>query len=230
MEKRISVPSRFLPALALIAENADKLQLIQDVAESLGPDRQGPSAIAAAFAVKAALPLADASQIVTQAMSLQDLRITNSLKPSEVFDAITASLQNDAKEDWKAKHLAQWKSARSSIEKLVDPGHPLCTVYKALKLSYEHTNVLYDATILTDLRPVFDDTGREVKRMTISHVIELRYSYGGREPRKFFAALDANDVTSLKNACIRAEIKAATLKETMKTLPWPVVISGEHDA
>src|ERR1700733_417769 len=192
MAKKVTIPERILPMIALLGEHADKLSMLKEVIESLEPGKQTPALIAAGFASKASLPLVQARDIVTQLMAFQDLRMNVLMPPADVFDAITESLENVASRDWKTAHLEKWKSARDSIEKVLEPSFPLCAISKSIRLSYEHQNILYTATIVTDVRPAFDDSARDVQRMTIAHMLELDYS-DGRQRCKFFAALDAND-------------------------------------
>lgn len=81
---------------------------------------------------------------------------------------------------------------------------------------------------MTDIRPVFDDTAREIQVMSVSHTLELEY-YDGTERRHIYMAIDAKDVAALKSACERAETKTVTLKEKLKSVPWPLLISGDVD-
>jgi hypothetical protein len=227
MPKRISIPPRLHSVIALIADHANQLSLLPEAISGIDPGKRSPERIASAFASKAGLSRADANSIITQLLALQNLRSDSSLTPPQLFDALTQSLERDAPPAWQTKYLDKWKQAREAVEKAVDSTNLLNIVYKTSRLIYEHQHVFYDASIITDIRPVFDDSARTVNQLTISHVLEIEFSEDGRTARKFYVALDAVDVAKLKRACERAEAKTVTLKETLKSLMLPVIAPGE---
>jgi len=94
-------------------------------------------------------------------------------------------------------------------------------------LAYDHPNPIRETKIITDLRPIFDEKGLNIKQMTITHTLHIEYHDGVRL-QTLFLTLDAADVTKLRKFCERAEIKAVTIKKQMHGLAWPVAILGEY--
>ena len=124
-------------------------------------------------------------------------------------------------DDWKA-----WKDNREIILETLSPDNPISLVQKVARLRYEHQNILYTAKILTDIRPVFDESARELKLMTVGYMLEIEYN-DGTDKRQLFAALDALDVANLKAECERAQTKTVTLREGLKPLSLPIFVSGD---
>jgi hypothetical protein len=228
MPKRVSVPPSLIPQLALIAEHGDKLHFLREVTDALDPTERTTARIAREFATKAKIAVGDARKIITQIMSLNLLSSTIGSTPAEVYDSVTENLVEEHSRDAKIIDLEKWKAAKASIEELLFPEHPLALVQKTTRLRYEHQNILNLANILTDIRPIFDGAAREIQLMSVGYQLEIQY-FDGTQRRHIFTALDAKDVAKLKSACERAETKTATLKEKLKGLPWPVLVSGDID-
>lgn len=228
MATKFRVPRAAFPNIAAIIKNVDKLPLLKASADELEPNRCTPDRISSTFAAKADLSLAVAQQIVTQIMQFHGLRANFGMTPSQLYDATTESLSADGDAEWKRQNLDDWKSAKDAIIKVLEPGHPFNVVQKRTRLSYEHQNVLFDSSIVTDIRPIFDDTAREILQLSITHVLEVDYFDGDRR-NQLFATLDSADVAKLKSWCERAQTKEATLKTKLKSVPWPIVIPGTDD-
>jgi hypothetical protein len=225
MPKRISVPPGVLPHLALIAEQGDKLHLLDGITAALKPVELTTDRIAREFAAKANISVSDARRLLTTIMSLNLLGATTGASPDAIYDDVTASLADG---NSKLVDIDKWKAARAAIVKTLSPTHPLGLVQKTTRLRYEHQNILHRVKILTDVRPVFDNTAREIQLMSVGYVLEIEFN-DGTDRRQTFYALDVEDIATLKAECERAQTKTATLKEKLKTLPWPVLISGEAD-
>jgi len=227
MARKIRVPEKFLPAIAQIGEHASRLPLLAEVSANATTSKHTPESIASLFAARAQVPREIALEIVVQVMAFQDLRSTSGMSAAELFDAVTASLEQQVGPLFEAQSLEKWRGARPQIEKAMEPGHPLGTLQKTNRLTYAHQNVFYDVRIISDLRPVFDDSGRDVQLMTISHVLQIEYHDGSGDRHMFFA-IDADDLAKLRKACERAETKAITLRDALQKLPWPVVVAGDY--
>jgi hypothetical protein len=225
MPKRISVPAGVLPQLALIAEQGDNLHLLNEITAAMSPTERTTGRIARAFAARANISVGDARKLLTTIMSLNMLGGTIGASPDEIYNDVTKNLIDN---DTKVVDIDKWKAAKKAIVEALSPAHPLGLVQKTTRLRYEHQNILHRVKILTDVRPVFDETAREIQLMSIGYVLEVEY-YDGTNRRQAFYALDVEDVATLKADCERAQTKTATLTEKLKVLPWPVLISGEVD-
>lgn len=190
--------------------------------EQIEPAVRLPSTIAKEFSLKAGISNPTAREIITQVLALHQLRIALKISPADLFDSMTESLEEYLpSDDWKA-----WKDNREIILETLSPDNPISLVQKVARLRYEHQNILYTAKILTDIRPVFDESARELKLMTVGYMLEIEYN-DGTDKRQLFAALDALDVANLKAECERAQTKTVTLREGLKPLSLPIFVSGD---
>jgi len=228
MARKLRVPTQALLGIAAIAKFSDRLPLLKSLANEMPPAEANPSTISSIFASRADVPLMDAQRIVTQIMALHGLRATFGLPVAQFYDALTQSLATDTPLEWRDDNLAAWEDAKAPVLDALDPTHPFNIIQKRTRLSYEHQNVFYDGSLITDIRPVFDENGRDVVQLYVGHSLEVEY-FDGSDQRRIFFALDSADVEKLKRACERAQTKEATLKSKFKSLPWPVVTQGDDD-
>ena len=174
------------------------------------------------------MPFADAQKIVTQIIGFHNLRTKLGMTAPELYDAITDNLVSDFPKIWNEEHLSNLRKARDYLIDVLNPDHPFYIIEKRTRLTYEHQNVLYDVSIITDVRPIFDETGRDIAQLSIHHVLDIEY-FNGASRSQLFAALDATDLPKLKKTCERAQTKEATLKKKLRGFKGPVVMSGEFD-
>lgn len=87
-----------------------------------------------------------------------------------------------------------------------------------LRLEYPHT--LHDATIVSDIRPIFDKPDERPVGCAIAHTLEIEYHDSG-EHREFYVVLDNEELLKMKRIIQRAETKAASLKTLLKTVGLP---------
>jgi hypothetical protein len=107
----------------------------------------------------------------------------------------------------------------------IDLDHPLLLARKARELTYAHQNIFRSNRIITDLRPVFDKSGGEMKGVVLTHVLSVEYFDGVRKQRIEFA-LDQNDVKALRESAARAELKTQTTREAFKG-KLPLLVAGD---
>jgi len=148
----------------------------------------------------------------------------------ELLDVITEGFAKQAKDDTGRENLDLWTRARGAVLEVMQsirPDHPLQVVRKVEKLAYAHQNVLTEARIITELRPVFDEAGDRIVQGIIVNTLLIDYFDGGRNQRIEFG-LDATDVAELRRVSQRAEGKAVALREAMCGLPWQTTIFPEE--
>ncbi len=144
----------------------------------------------------------------------------------DLFDDIDADLQEEWAED--AKKLQSWQQCRPILSELVKLESVRVTA-KALDLSYEYANVLQYSRIMTDIRPIFNEDGDEIKGAVVSFTMRMNYFNAG-ERKSVSIALDAADLQILAYQCDRALLKADTAKKRLsaKTLGIPSTIAGKE--
>jgi hypothetical protein len=86
---------------------------------------------------------------------------------------------------------------------------------KAEQLKSDHQSTFYDAKILTDLRPIFEEPSKRPFGAFISQTLKIVYHEGGKH-KELYLSLDLNDTVTLKKIAERAIDKAASLKAFIK--------------
>jgi hypothetical protein len=122
----------------------------------------------------------------------------------------------------------EWEALRSSLEQLLS-NDALLRVGKAVQLQYEHSNILTDAQVITDVRPVFNREGTVPLAGLVCQTLRIAYvSEGNRE--QIALALDRADVELLAKECARALRKGdAMLHYLREPRPLPAVVGGADD-
>lgn len=129
----------------------------------------------------------------------------------------------------RSEAIDSWKRAQERFCKIIDSvsqEHPFHVLRKVSSVLYAHQNLLTDVRIVTDLRPVFDESGKKVLHTVVSHTLIVSYNDGIRGRRIEFG-LDASDLSDLLKAVERAHLKAATLQSDLKNGPWSVSLQTE---
>ena len=86
---------------------------------------------------------------------------------------------------------------------------------KALDILTDAQHLFYNAKILTDIRPVFDEEGKVLEAAVIVHNLMIHYGDAG-DHKNFFVHLDTNDVKELRAVLDRADEKAKVLRSLLQ--------------
>jgi hypothetical protein len=170
-------------------------------------------------------------RILNALSSLQQLSANLKVDAETLVEALTTNLEAQASKTWKDEYLNLWKPAKASIIawlKQAGPDDPLALARKTNQLIFDHQNVFRSCSLITDLRPVFNAAGDKVENVIILHKLIIGYTDSGSEPEhRIEFALDARDLADLRRGCDRAELKVATLKASLKDMPFGVTIPRE---
>jgi hypothetical protein len=215
--------------LAFLATNEDQLPLVAKAAAD-APSGRDFSTITKHVAGATGLPAADVERILQTLQNLSYLKTRMRLSYEELLDLITESfVQRCDAED--QDQLDSWRAARGAILVVLEaigPDHPLQVARKAERLMYAHQNILIDARIITELRPVFNEAGDRIVQGIIANTLLIDYLDGGVS-RSIEFGLDATDVAELRRISERAEGKAVAMKQSLSGLEWQTTIYPEED-
>lgn len=165
-----------------------------------------------------ALSKGDLEEIITALSSLYFVHIDSEVPiqrlASDVCDAMRSSRGGESKllDSEQAKF-------RDRLEKLLGVTS-ISFAAKAIGLRGDFACLLCDAKILTDLRPVFAKPGELPIGAMITHTLKLGY-HEDREHKQLYIALDARDISTLKEVLARAESKALSLKALIQKAGMP---------
>lgn len=145
---------------------------------------------------------------------------------AEVLDEVTRTLTDQAR--WTVEELHVWKGLQPALARLLEsPG--LVALAKVIQLQYDHTNILTDTHVITDVRPVFDRDATKPIAAVICHTIRISYHDKG-EHRHLALALDTADLERLVRDAKRALQKAEVMNRYLQSpTALPTRIAGNED-
>ncbi len=114
---------------------------------------------------------------------------------------------------WTEDDQESWEGVREEITALAGTESISC-LEKTMSLAYEHDNILVSASVVTDIRPVFDGDRNSVVASLVTQELRLKY-YTNGEHREIGLALDADDVAGLVESCTSALSKGKVAKQMM---------------
>src|SRR5207248_2039440 len=133
----------------------------------------------------------------------------------------------EAPEEWRKRNLEQLRASGDRIASVIatiTKDHQLLMRQKAIELTFAHQNIFKSSRIITDLRPVFNAAGDDIKAIVLTHVLGVEYFDGVRNQRIEFA-LDEGDVLALLKSAQRAQIKTESTRKAMAE-HWELIVAG----
>ena len=221
----LQIPEQHLPDLAAIRDaGPEKLQVAIDRIESL--DHPMLAAAELREQLHDVFPPDRLADVTSQLMGLCQLTRDQRVTSSEIVEGITIGLRRmPAHAVWEEKEFERWSAVRESLARLLSLPN-LVTIPQALRLTFDHANVLTQARVITDVRPVFDEDGGRVLGAVISQTLRVHYQ-SGSEARSISLAMDQDDVESLRRACERALRKARVARDMVQQTGRHVMVPGE---
>lgn len=86
---------------------------------------------------------------------------------------------------------------------------------KSANLAYDYANLLRNARVITDVRPVFDDSVESIDGAVVSHVLRLKYT-GIDDETSLSIVMDATDIQRLLEECERALSKGNLVRNWLR--------------
>lgn len=143
---------------------------------------------------------------------------------SAFFDELTSAL----KEFWAPEELDTWTTLKPAVATLLD-SESVALVAKAFRLQFDQVDILTESRIVTDLRPIFDQSAGKPLAAIVCHSLRLTYSEGGRA-QQVALALDTRDIEQLRALCERALRKVDALKDYLNSPEaLPTIVLGDDD-
>jgi len=102
------------------------------------------------------------------------------------------------------------------VKRIFETKSALNLTAKAVDVITDRPNLFYHAKLYTDIRPVFDESGKAVQATVMLHNLRIHYRGENGDHKDIVMALDTTDVKSLKKLLDRADQKAETIKELLK--------------
>lgn len=221
------------PALRDVAQLTDLATNLKDIAEAAAslvsdvPFQNYLHAISRRLKVESE----SVGSAITALRMLRRLQQALDLDVEELIERLTTSLGKDAPSNWRSQYLDRWTVSCHLVAEVLNllvADHPLVLLWKSESLAGAHGNLLSESVILTDIRPVFNHAGDKVVQTVVSHVLLIDY-LSGQDHKRIELALDATDISELKDACERAKRKSGTIRAALPNLSWPTSIPRDTD-
>ncbi len=161
-------------------------------------------------------------EVLNTLAALYGVRINAEVSIEEFIPDVIESLQSPSSQEFQlpAESVDSF-SARLKKFLSIDA---LNRAAKARVLRYEHERTFCTARILTDARPVFEDTVGRPEATVIFHMLKIAYHEAG-DVRELYVSLDENDLDELRDVIKRAELKSKALKEALNAGHLNVIAS-----
>jgi len=212
------IPDRYRLGLAKI--NALSIEGASAISVALAelPIGSGRREMIAAIGRAAQLTAEDAEAVIASLRSLYIFKASTESTVSDFIPVLISAMQSSGNkglavpDDDKPILIAKLTQllSLSSMER----------TSKIEQLKTDHQVVFYDAKILTDLRPVFDDPKERPIGAVVTHTLKITcHEYG--EHKELYFALDADDIATIKKISERAADKLSSIQDFMKSANLP---------
>ena len=211
------IPDRYRPGLAKI--NSLSIETATSVADALGRlPASSRKELIAVVERAAQLKSEEAESIVRSLYSLYMFRASAEASVADFVPVLIEAMQSSG-----VQGLAVPDSSKTALEAKLTSLLGLSTLERASKIEQlraDHQTIFYDAKILTDLRPVFDNPKDPPIGAVVTHTLKIICHEAG-EHKELYLALDAEDVLTLKKIAERAADKMSSLQKVLKSANIP---------
>jgi hypothetical protein len=219
MAKLDKIPAQQLEALELLTKlnEEDFRQLVQAVKET--PATLNPALFFKSVASRlSSISSATGEAIMETLCGLSFLKQIRSATIPDIMTGVEESTRSGPQEKGQLL-ITDLKTLQTRLTQLLDLESSLGITARAIDVLMEHDHVFGFARIVSDIRPVFTVAVDSVAGF-ITHNLCIHYNQDGQH-KKFYVALDNNDLKTLKEAITRAEQKTDILKVILKKASVP---------
>ena len=203
---KLRIPPKFKKALAgFVAMSDDAASRITSIFESADPSATPAGIVGQVREGAIDASIQESEDVIEALISLSVFRTAANKSVEDVVAGVV-------------KELASPPDSLDPVAIRHRIGSVLRTPYltissKALHLKQEHQQVLIDATVISDARPVFEE--EVIKGFMIVHNLKIVFHKNSVLEESFFAMND-EDLVNLKKAIVRAEAKAKAVRDHVK--------------
>lgn len=228
----MAVQTRLAPSqladLAVIRElGEERLEAVAEAMDRDGRNTLATNELGRLFDKALGGERAGSNSLLTQALSLASLMRQRRFTADEVVEGLAYGLRS-APRPWGDEEIGRWERMAPRFQRIFT--HPKVKLAaKTLDLSYDFANLLQDARIVSDVRPVFDDAAQTVEAAVVAFTLRLRYDSADRN-HSLSIAMNEDDVSSLRDECDRSLRKAEVVRRMMEEgRPLRTIVSGRPE-
>jgi hypothetical protein len=207
------IPDRYHLGLSEIV--ALSIEAVEAIAQTLAKVEpvHGTKELVSSVEHAAQISNEKADAIVRSLRSLYVLRASSEAEVPELVTKLITAMQTSGKKPLQVPDQEKG-DLETKFTRLLSL-KSLGTFSKIEQLKSDHHSLFYDAKILTDLRPVFDQPEQLPPGAIITHTLKI-VCHEGLEHKELYFSLDSEDIVTLKKIVERAEVKLSSLKALLK--------------
>ena len=149
-------------------------------------------------------------RMVDELLTIAITRDAANGSPEEIAEIVSNAVRDGDAEEFSISDGDE-KILRERITRVFAEAPTLSLITKAQDVLTEHHHVFYSARILTDVRPVFAESGETVDAVGLVHNLTIHFGRG-TDHDDFYVALDTGDIQTLRETLDRAEAKSRALQ------------------
>lgn len=162
-------------------------------------------------AIISSVPKEAAGAVEKLLIGLSTLRRDSDASIEDIFAALGEA---GARFSWKESLLRSWQAVQAPLRALLEKPSVSATA-KAVDLLYDYDHFFSSAKILTDIRPVFDDSKTKMVGATVNQTFRLQYSDGAGTSTDISLIIDLDDIERLRKLCDEAIQKERIVREQL---------------
>ena len=228
MDTHQFLPEKAYDDVALVIQHSEHLHELYDFLHQCSlPIKE--TDLESNLAEKTGIAIDTLSRIINTLQALHRARNYLELSGVAFVERLAVWFRDIASDRDDHTRIQDLDKAMEAIREALDEDSELGMLEKTFELAFSHQNVLKDARIFTDIRPVYNKDATEIRRMTVTHQLVLEYLNGSGENARLHIAADASDIHKLERLCERARRKSLILAEELGKQGWPTFVIGEYD-
>jgi len=163
--------------------------------------------------------------IVEEIMTLEFLKQDFEMAAEPFASALAIAAREIVSENFRYSEQDA-ETLKSRLTKIFKADRVLELNAKASAVIADHDKLFINAKILTDARPVFDDSGSKIEAVAIVHTLRIHFEHNQKH-EDIYVSLDHEDMAKLKAAIDRANRKASALRKVMQATNVPDLDEGQ---
>lgn len=176
--------------------------------------REGINISAEDLAPVSGVPHADIAKIAEAVVGLNLARVYSDTDLDSFVTDVTDSMRSAA-----PSGLPTTKDSIAQFKKRIQAFLTIDEISQSAKtnlLRHEHERSVHSLRILTDIRPIFGNNVEEPpKGVVVMHTLKMAYHSGSSRLEEAFFGMDETDLRNLKEAVVRAELKAKSIRTAL---------------